>query len=81
MSDCTENHTLHLLQEMRKESREGFASVIKQFEDVNNRFEDVHKELEFVNTKLDGNTLTLSMMMGYIHNHKERIVALEDTAK
>jgi hypothetical protein len=63
MADDTENHTLRLLQEMRAEMHEMRSEMTAMREDLT--------------VRLDGNTLILNMVAGLVHDHEQRIEALE----
>lgn len=70
MADDFENHTLRLLQEMRSEMRDRFAGIEQ-------RFTGVEQRLDGIEQRIDGNTLILNMLAGLIHDHEQRIEAVE----
>ena len=63
MTEEVENHTLRLLQDIRAEMREGFSRL--------------GDRIDVVETKLDGNTVLLSMVAGISHDHEKCIETLE----
>ncbi len=71
MSENTESHTIKLLQEMRREMREGFAEMNARFSDVDARFDDV-------NTRIDGMTHMMTLLAGHSHNMEERLTEVEN---
>ena len=67
MAETPENHTIALLQEMRREMRERFDAVDERFDGVDAR--------------IDGVTHILTLMAGHSHDLDRRVEALEDAAK
>lgn len=65
----TENHTLKLLQEMRKEMSTEFAYIRSRFESIDRRFEAVNARLDNLDQRMAGTTYMLSMLAGSISNH------------
>ena len=63
MADEPENLTLRLLQEMREEVRE-----------LRDEMQDMRKDLT---QRVNGITVMLSMLAGMVHDHEERVAALE----
>ena len=63
MADDTENHTIRLLQEMRAELR--------------GRLDGIDETLGDMTTRINGNTITLNMLMGALYDHEERLARLE----
>ena len=63
MADEPENLTLRLLQEIREEMREMRSDLSGQIKDLTQR--------------VDGNTLTLNLIAGVVHDHEQRIETLE----
>jgi len=63
MADNTENHTIQLLREMRKEMKDSFAKVDERFDEVNLR--------------IDGLTYIVTMLAGNMGGHDQRLEALE----
>ena len=63
MPENTENHMIKLLQEMRKEMKNGFA--------------DVHARFEEVNTRIDGLTHSVTLLAANMGGHENRIIDLE----
>lgn len=78
MSENTENHTIKLLQEMRREMKQGFASVDARFDAVDARFESVEMRLENVEIRLDGMTHMLTLLAGNTYQIEERVSQLEE---
>lgn len=70
MADNTENHTIQLLREMRKEMKDGFAKVDERFDEVDERFDEV-------NLRIDGLTYIVTMLAGNMGGHDQRLEALE----
>ncbi|SIS64475.1 hypothetical protein [Paracoccus saliphilus] len=64
MSESTENHTLRLLQEMRKEMNEMRQEMSERFDGVD--------------TRIDGVTHILTLLAANKHSHDDRITALEE---
>lgn len=58
-----ENHTIHLLQQMRQEMREEFARMREEFNHVNRR--------------IDGVTHIMTLLAGHTHHLEERVSKLE----
>lgn len=71
MSESTENHTIRLLQEMRKEMNERFDRVSRRFDAIDGRFDGV-------DTRIDGVTHILTLLAANMHSHDDRITALEE---
>jgi len=71
MSDHTENHTIKLLQELRKEMREGFDAVKQRFDAVDERFDGT-------DARIDGLTHIMTLMAGHSHDLDERLARLEE---
>ena len=67
MAETPDNHTIALLQEMRREMRERFDAVDDRFDGVDAR--------------IDGLTHILTLMAGHSHDLDRRVETLEDTAK
>ncbi len=67
LTETPENHTVRLLQEMRKDMQDMRA--------------EVHQMREDLTTRIDGNTLILNMLAGFVHSHEERISAIEVKSK
>ncbi len=67
MADDTENHTIKLLQEMRREINDSFQSVNERFDEVDLR--------------IDGLTYIVTMLAGNMGGHTERLDALEAQVK
>ncbi|RMC37628.1 hypothetical protein [Paracoccus alkanivorans] len=64
MSKSAENHTIRLLQEMRKE--------------MNERFDRVSERFDGVDARIDGVTHILTLLAANMHSHDDRITALEE---
>jgi hypothetical protein len=67
MAETPDNHTIALLQEMRREMRERFDAIDERFDGVDAR--------------IDGVTHILTLMAGHSHDLDRRVEALEDAAK
>jgi len=78
MSDEVENHTIRLLQEMRQEMREFRQDVVELRSEMNAKFDEVAEQFDDLSNRVDGNTLILNMIAGLVHDHEERVTALED---
>lgn len=63
MSENAENHTIKLLQEMRKEITQRFDGIDQQFSDVN--------------TRIDGLTHIVTLLAANMGGHENRIIDLE----
>ncbi|MGX0876240.1 hypothetical protein ACSSV4_000915 [Roseovarius sp. MBR-154] len=74
MAETPDNHTIALLQEMRREMRERFDTVDERFDAVDERFDGV-------DARIDGLTHILTLMAGHSHDLDRRVEALEEAAK
>ncbi|MEL7259331.1 MAG: hypothetical protein AAFN80_16090 [Pseudomonadota bacterium] len=74
MAENTENHTIQLLREMRKEMKEGFAKVDQRFNEIDDRFDEV-------NLRIDGLTYITTMLAGNMGGHDQRLDELEAAVK
>lgn len=70
MADETENHTVHLLQELRSEMREMRQEMRAGFAAVDERLDDT-------NLRMDGMAHMMMLLAGNVAGHEERIDALE----
>ena len=77
----TENHTLKLLQEMRKEMNARFDEVDARFDSMNNKFRLIDTRLDGLDQRLAGTTYMLSRLAGSMSGHETRIEALEAAVK
>jgi hypothetical protein len=66
-----ENHTIRLLQEMRRDMQANSATVQSLRDEMREGF-------YHVNTRIDGLTHILTLLAGNIAHHGERLDALED---
>ncbi|GKY88539.1 hypothetical protein [Sinisalibacter aestuarii] len=71
MSENTENHTIHLLREMRDEMR-AFRS------EVSGRFDGVDERLNETNTRIDGLTHMMTLLAAHSGTLEDRVSALEE---
>ena len=74
MAETPDNHTIALLQEMRREMRERFDAVDDRFDAIDERFDGV-------DARIDGLTHILTLMAGHSHDLDRRVEALEEAAK
>lgn len=72
MADDTENHTIKLLQEMRREMQDTRSEMRKRFDAVDERFDDV-------DTRIDGLTHIVTLLAANMGGHDARLDHLEDT--
>lgn len=79
MADNAENHTIKLLQEMRKEMRERFDTVDERFDGVDERFDGVDGRFDGVDARIDGLTHILTLMAGHSRGLDARLTTLEET--
>ena len=70
MAEEPENLTLRLLQEMRTESSRRADAMEQRFTEMEKRFTDLVQ-------RIDGNTLVFNLVAGVVHDHEQRIGALE----
>jgi hypothetical protein len=67
MAETPDNHTVALLQEMRREMRERFDAIDTRFDGVDAR--------------IDGLTHILTLMAAHSHDLDARVSTLEDASK
>ena len=70
MADEPENLTLRVLQEIRDEMRDMRA-------DLSARLEALAEDVTDLTQRVDGNTLTFSLVAGVTYDHEQRIALLE----
>ena len=71
MPDEPENLTIRLLQEMR----EGLTRLESRMEE---RFGDIDDRITDLVQRVDGNTLIFNLVAEMVHDHEERISAVEE---
>jgi hypothetical protein len=74
MAETPDNHTVALLQEMRREMRERFDAMDTRFDGIESRFDGV-------DARIDGLTHILTLMAAHSHDLDTRVSTLEDAAK
>ena len=67
MAETPENHTIALLQDMRREMRERFDAIDRRFDEVDAR--------------IDGVTHIMTLIAGHQYALETRVETLEDAAK
>jgi archaellum component FlaC len=81
MAETPDNHTIALLQEMRREMRERFDAIDERFDAIDERFDAIDERFDGVDARIDGVTHILTLMAGHSHDLDRRVEALEDAAK
>lgn len=74
MAEDPENHTIKLLQEMRREINGRFDKVDERFAKIDDRFDEV-------DMRIDGLTYIVTMLAGNMGGHTERLDTLEAQMK
>jgi len=74
MAETPDNHTVALLQEMRREMRDRFDAIDTRFDGISSRFDGV-------DARIDGLTHILTLMAAHSHDLDARVSTLEDAAK
>ena len=81
MADTPDNHTVALLQEMRREMRERFDAIDTRFDGIDSRFDGVDDRFDGVDARIDGLTHIMTLMAAHSHDLDARVSTLEDAAK
>jgi tetrahydromethanopterin S-methyltransferase subunit G len=81
MAETPDNHTIALLQEMRREMRERFDEIGRRFEHVNQRFDEIDARFDGVDARIDGVTHIMTLIAGHQYALESRVEALEDADK
>ncbi|MDZ7710579.1 MAG: hypothetical protein U5K36_11375 [Roseovarius sp.] len=71
MAETPENHTIALLQDMRREMRERFDAIDRRFDEVEERFDGV-------DARIDGVTHIMTLIAGHQYALEARVETLED---
>ena len=74
MAKTPDNHTVALLQEMRREMRERFDAIDTRFDGIESRFDGV-------DARINGLTHILTLMAAHSHDLDTRVSTMEDAAK
>ncbi|SEK31964.1 hypothetical protein SAMN05443999_101204 [Roseovarius azorensis] len=74
MAGTPDNHTIKLLQEMRREMQEGFDAISGRFDGVDARFDEV-------DARIDGVAHIMTLMAGHSHDLDTRVEMLEARLK
>ncbi|MCP5088850.1 MAG: hypothetical protein GY952_18855 [Rhodobacteraceae bacterium] len=88
MADDTENHTIKLLQEMRREMSDRFDAVDRKFDavdarfdEIDRRFDNVYERFDGTDGRIDGVTHLLTLMAAHSANIDGRVESLEAFAE